>query len=301
VLLADLLDPDDEQVAATVAVIAAADADILVLQDIDYDAGGAALSALRDRLAEAGAVYPYFLSLRPNTGWPTGIDLDGDGRAHGPRDAHGYGRFNGEGGMAILSRFPIGPVRDHSRYLWRELPGSHAPRVVPEAALPILRLATVAAWDVALDLPGGAFHVLTLHATPPVFDGPEDRNGWRNADELRFWHLYLDGWSPDDVPFAAQDFALVGTFNVDPDRGEGRRGALNMLLDHPRLQDPVPTGAGGTATADWDDPVPGDLRVDYILPSAGATVRDSGVVWGDVDGPEAAASDHRLIWVDLAF
>ncbi|NKX43093.1 endonuclease/exonuclease/phosphatase family protein [Roseicyclus persicicus] len=292
--------------AASLQVIAAADADIVLLQDVDWDAGLAALDALAARLAEAGAAYPHRLALRPNTGRPTGHDLDGDGRSWRARDAHGYGHFSGQGGMALLSRHPIGPVRDFSAYLWSDLPGGAAASVVPEAALPVLRLASVAAWDVAVEAPGGPLHILALHAGPPVFDGPEDRNGRRNADELRFWQLYLDGWAPGGPGLATDRFALMGTLNLDPDRGEGRRAALAALLTHPRLQDPVPRRpSGGTETADWPEPVPGDLRVDYILPSAALRVAAAGVLWPEgEDGVlplsvAAAASDHRLVWVDI--
>lgn len=305
-LLGDLRRGDDAQIAASVAVIVAAQADILLLQDIDFDAEGAALGALADALAAGGAPYPFQLSLRPNTGWPTGVDIDGDGRSHRARDAHGYGRFNGQGGMALLSRYPIGAVRDFSTFLWADLPDSSAPLVLSPDALAVLRLATVAAWDVVIDLPDGPFHILALHAGPPVFDGPEDRNGHRNADELRFWQLYLDGWSPDGLPFAATRFALIGTLNLDPDKGEGRRAVLRDLLDHPLLQDPVPLRpGGGPETADWPEPVPGDLRVDYILPAADMAVRASGVIWPiDARGTPPlsvvrAASDHRLVWIDL--
>ena len=34
-------------------------------------------------------------------------------------------------------------------------------------------------------------HFLVSHPTPPVFDGPEDRNGTRNHDEIRFWADYI--------------------------------------------------------------------------------------------------------------
>ena len=101
-LLRDLRRGDDAQIAATIAVIVAAGADIVLLQNVDFDAEAAALDALADALSANGTPYPYRLSLRPNTGWPTGVDIDGDGRAHRARDAHGYGRFNGQGGMALL-------------------------------------------------------------------------------------------------------------------------------------------------------------------------------------------------------
>jgi endonuclease/exonuclease/phosphatase family metal-dependent hydrolase len=308
-LLRDILGGEDSQIAATAEVIAAAQADILLLQGVDFDAGGLALAAMAERLATAGADYPHRMALRPNTGQRTGLDLDGDGRSWRARDAQGYGFFNGQAGMALLSRYPIGEVQDFSGFLWSDLPESAAADVLPPEALPVLRLASVAGWDVEIALPGGPMRILATHASAPVFDGPEDRNGWRNHDELRFWQLYLDGWAPEGVTgFTASRFALMGTLNVDPARGEGRRAGLRGLLDHPRLQDPVPRRpGGGTETADWPDPVPGDLRVDYILPAKGLRVSDAGVVWPEGEGEGlplsvvAAASDHRLVWVDLAF
>ena len=58
-------------------------------------------------------------------------------------------------------------------------------------------------------------------------------------------------------------------------------------------------------TADWrDDGGPGNLRVDYVLPSAGLAVTAAGVFWPAPGEPLAeaarAASDHRLVWVDIA-
>ena len=38
---------------------------------------------------------------------------------------------------------------------------------------------------------GRDVHFLVSHPTPPVFDGPEDRNGRRNFDEIRFWADYI--------------------------------------------------------------------------------------------------------------
>ena len=44
-------------------------------------------------------------------------------------------------------------------------------------------IALVAPWSVRC-----ALH----HPTPPVFDGPDDHNGTRNHDEIRFWSDYID-------------------------------------------------------------------------------------------------------------
>ena len=127
-------------------------------------------------------------------------------------------------------------------------------------------------------------------------------------------------------------FVVAGDLNADPYDGEARRGAIGALLAHPRVQDPMPASVGGAHaalsgganathrgpaaqdTADWrDDPGPGNMRVDYVLPSVGLTISGSGIFWPDADSPLArlidsgpaggrrpASSNHRLVWVDIA-
>lgn len=305
-----------------VEVIARTRPDILHLNGFDYDFAGHALAALQTALREAGADYPYRVSLLPNSGLATGHDMDGDGRLGGPGDAQSYGRFSGQGGMAILSRLPVeaGAVRDFSAFLWRDLPGAIPPTLdgtlfpSPEA-FAVQRLSSVGHWDVPVVLPdGGRLHLLAFHANTPVFDGAEDRNGRRNHDEVSFWGLYLAG----ALPFAPPQGPVVvlGDANLDPDDGEGRRAAIRALLALPRLQDPAPVSSGGAAaanpehvgdpaldTADWRDPLPGNLRVDYVLPDARLTVTGAGVFWPapgeDMADTVTAASRHRLVWVDI--
>lgn len=313
----------DPQAAAAAAVIAAAAPDILLLTGIDFDHDLVALAAFAGLLSAQGQDYPYRFARRPNSGMATGIDLDGDGQAGTPRDAQGFGRFAGEGGMAILSRLPIAgdEARDFSDFLWRDLPaGLIADAGLSPEAVAVQRLSTTAHWDVPVVLPdGGRLHLLAYRATPPVFDGPEDRNGRRNHDETAFWLRYLDGALPWAPP--AQHFVVLGDANLDPVDGDGRPAALAALLA--RLTDPRPAGAGARAaaalqgganagqagdpaldTADWNDAGegPGNLRVDYVLPSADLRVRGAGVWWprpGEAADLAAAASRHRLVWVDL--
>ena len=305
-MLRDIKD-DAPQVAAVIDVVRHAAPDILILADIDYDLEGIALGALADRIGG----YPHRFSRRPNRGTPSGRDLDGDGRLGGPGDAEGYGLFSGQGGLAILSRFPLDEpqARDFSTFAWDALPEA----IPPDGPTPT-RLSTTAHWDVPVTLPDGArLHLLVWHATAPVFDGPEDRNGRRNHDEAAFWLAYLDGALPEPPP---RDYVLAGIANADPHDGESRPGALMRLLQ--RVQDPRPASPGGAAaanadhhgppeldTVDWPEGRnrPGNLRVDYVLPSRSVTVRDSGVVWPHPDDPfaavVAAASRHRLVWVDI--
>ena len=294
--------------------------DILLLQRFDYDAGLSALESFADLLGEAGLSYPHRFALRPNTGWMTDLDLNGDGRTHDPEDAHGFGEFSGQGGMALLSRYPVEVerVQDLSRLLWHTLPGATLPEPsqhLSEEALHATRLSAVAQWVVPITVHGKQITVLAFHAGPPVFDGPEDRNGLRNRDELRLWSLMLDGsyGAPLEGPVV-----VVGTANQDPQDGDARREAIRALLAHDRLQDPEPSSAGGRAagsaqggvndehtgpasldTVDWPDLVrdaPGNLRVDYVLPDRALRVEGSGVHW-----PENTdfGSRHRLVWVDV--
>lgn len=313
-LLRDILSGKDAQIAAVVETLRVLDADVLVLTDVDFDHDLVALTALAQALEQAGAPYPHRFATRPNTGMATGLDMDGDGRKGGPGDAQGFGFFAGSAGMALLSRLPIdaGNARDFSGFLWRDLPKNLIGDGLTEPALALQRLSTTAHWDVPVLLPDGApLHLLVWHATPPVFDGPKDRNGRRNHDEAAFWLRMLDGALPFPAPPAP--FVLLGDANLDPVDSDGRAQAITALLTHPALQDPAPKGqnprqdvgqSGDPAldTALYDDP--GGLRVEYILPSADLTVLAAGVLWPDDTDPMAAtlarASRHRPVWVDIA-
>ena len=184
------------------------------------------------------------------------------------------------------------------------------------------RLSTTGHWDLPVEVTGGnLIHLLVWHATPPVFDGPEDRNGRRNHDEAAIWLRYLEdglGLSPPST------FVIAGFANLDPVDGNGRPEALQTLLRHPLIYDPKPTSEGAPQatiedgginvrhlgdpsldTVDWGDANnrPGNLRVDYVLPSRTLDVLDSGVFWPPVDhlfGRDVqVASRHRLVWVDV--
>ena len=280
-LLRDLVAGKAADLEAAIATIAALDADVLVLSGFDYDAGGQALAALN---AGLGRPYPHLVALRPNTGVPSGFDLDGNGRSGEARDALAFGRFPGEGGMAVLSRLPLDAAAgaDHTRVLWRDLPWADLPPL-PQGAADVLPLSSTGHHDTAVILPDGRrLHLMTWHATPPAFDGAEDFNGRRNHDEAAFWLHLLDSPQAPQPPFV-----LLGQANVDPEKGEGRKGAIRALLADARLQDVL---AGDTV--DYGGTL-GRLRVSYVLPAAGVTVTGSG----HAEAPPGAR--HHPIWVEI--
>ncbi|MFN3526442.1 MAG: endonuclease/exonuclease/phosphatase family protein [Paracoccus sp. (in: a-proteobacteria)] len=293
------IDRRDPQVMAAAQVIAATAPDAILLTGFDWDHDSRALQAFAALLVETGHDMPHHFAARPNSGLQTGLDLDGDGRLGRARDAQGYGSFTGQSGMAILSRLPLGPVTDHTAMLWRDLPGHRMP---PTPHADIQRLSSTAHWDVPLLTAAGPLHLLAFAATPPAF---EPRNIPRNHDEITFWRHHLP-----DAPFA-----VIGNLNLDPADGDGDPTALTALLTV--TQDPAPRGAfqppqtGANAghrgdpaldTAEYDR-LPGNLRLDYILPAQSLTVADAGVIWPSPDDPlaesAALASHRKLVWVDL--
>ncbi|MFO0908210.1 MAG: endonuclease/exonuclease/phosphatase family protein [Isosphaeraceae bacterium] len=207
----------------------------------------------------------------------------------------------------------------------------------PEA-LRIFRLSSKSHWDVPVTIGSQELHLLVSHPTPPAFDGPEDRNGKRNHDEIRIWADYLTGGPRADylrkaLPAGSsitppETFVILGDLNSDPHDGGSVANAVGQLLRHPRVNpEPIPTSEGAAEasklqggrnaehrgdpaqdTADFADSSVGNLRADYVLPSRNLVVLGSGVFWPRSDDPLArlvamtpavATSDHRLVYIDV--
>ena len=327
--------------------------DLVLLNEFDYDADGRAADLFQRRYLEVpqgsdgrALRYPYRYFAPVNTGVPSGLDLDGNGIVGGNgrdrgNDAWGYGLHPGQYGMLVLSRYPIdtAQVRTFQLLKWSAMPDAARPidprargHYHPDAIWRQLRLSSKSHWDVPVRTPRGTLHFMVSHPTPPVFDGLEDRNGARNADELRLWREYLDnddadrGWLCDDdgrcggLPVGDR-FVIAGDLNNDPVDGDGRHEAILQLIEHPRmLRMPAPRSEGavvaardtgnanvghrGDAGEDTGDfgPKVGNLRLDYLLSSGGLRATASGVHWPVPGTPEhdaTTATDHRLVWIDL--
>ncbi len=198
-----------------------------------------------------------------------------------------------------------------------------------------LRLSSKSLWDVPIQVGGITIHVIASHPTPPVFDGLEDRNGCRNHDEIRMIRDYVSGGKSgeyliDDTGKTgglAQDtsFVILGDLNSDPMDGSGISQGIIDLLHSPRVSAafvPLSEGAaeaskvqgkanlkhkGNAAsdTGDFNDNEPGNLRIDFVLPSSNCRIVNGGIFWPtseqlkEVDPKLGSASDHHLVWLDV--
>jgi hypothetical protein len=353
-LIADLSTPDDVQAQAVAEVIQRVRPDVLLINEFDFDAEDLAARLFQQNYLSVGhngakpIHYRYRFVAPSNTGIPSGFDLDNNGSVGGPNDAFGFGEFPGQFGMAVFSRYPIlrHQVRTFQLFLWKDMPGALLPDdpATPAPAdwyspqeLAVFRLSSKSHWDLPVLVGGKVIHTLVSHPTPPVFDGPEDRNGTRNHDEIRLWADYVlpsrSGYISDDdgkrgglEPGAR--FVIMGDQNADPLDGDSVAQAAQQLLDNPRVNTSLtPTSPGGPEqavlqggvnlthrgdpafdTADFVDvPGPGNLRADYVLPSKNLKLLDGAVFWPLSTDPlfrlvgvfPFPTSDHRLVWVDV--
>jgi hypothetical protein len=353
-LVADLSTPDDVQAQAVAEVIQRVRPDVLLINEFDFDAEGLAARLFQRNYLSVGhngarpISYLYRFVAPSNTGIPSGFDLDNNGSVGGPNDAFGFGGFPGQFGMAVFSRYPIlrDDIRTFQRFLWKDMPGALLPDdpATPAAAdwyspeeLAVFRLSSKSHWDLPVQVDGKVIHTLVSHPTPPVFDGPEDRNGTRNHDEIRLWsdyvlpsrssYIYDDQGERGGLKPGAR-FVIMGDQNSDPLDGDSVPGAAQQLLENPRVNATrTPASPGGPEqaalqgganltqrgdpafdTADFlDVPGPGNLRADYVLPSKNLRILDGAVFWPLSTDPlfrlvgtfPFPTSDHRLVWVDV--
>ena len=339
VLASILAKGDNPQVQNIAAIIQRVRPDVLLLNEFDYIANAeqGIEAFIKNYLnqPQAGSepiTYPYFYYSTVNTGQPSPFDLDNSGVATGVgADAWGFGFYPGQYGMVILSKYPIDydSVRTFQHFKWRDMPGfmptykEDGSPWYSEAAWQQMPLSSKSHWDVPIKVGNTKAHTLASHPTPPVFDGPENRNGIRNHDEIRFWLDYLTpgnaGYIYDDNNnkgglVADSRFVLLGDLNASADGdGDAINSAIKALVSHQRINQSFTPASAGAAqnspgqahakyhTAGWR------MRADYVLPSnAGFVVEDGGVFWPEKTSPlyplvgsRGASSDHRLVWVKL--
>jgi hypothetical protein len=360
-LAVELSSPGSAQPDRVAEIIQRVRPDVLLINEFDYDPGGVSAQGFLDNylsVAHGDAepiLYPYYFVAPSNTGIFSGFDLDNSGAAGDflANDSFGFGFFPGQYGMVVYSMFPIDydAIRTFQTFLWKDMPGAMLPDdpFLPGPAdwyspeeLEVFRLSSKSHWDVPIVISGKGksktktVHFLVSHPTPPVFDGPEDRNGTRNADEIRFWADYI---TPSRSAYIYDDdatvgglrpgalFVIAGDLNSDPLDGDSIPGSAQQLLEHPLVNTKVTPDSDGAIeqsliqggantthlsepafdTADFSDFDPGNMRVDYVLPRKSLKILDAGVFWPASSDPlfplvgtfPFPSSDHRLVWIDV--
>ena len=362
-LVTDLSTSNNAQAKAVAEIIQRNNPDVLLINEFDYVAANPLqpVQLLQQNylgVSQNGANpvnYQYAYIAPSNTGIASGFDLDNSGAIGGGNDAFGFGNFPGQFGMLLLSKYEIDTanIRTFQNFLWKDMPNNLLTNdpTVDNPATPInenlngfysseeiavLRLSSKSHWDVPIKVNGETVHLLLSHPTPPTFDLTEDRNGKRNADEIRFWADYI---TPDKGGYIYDDkgkiggiatgssFVIMGDQNADPLDGDSFNNAIRQLLLNPNINTnstPASLGApqqatlqgnannnhkGNSAfdTADFADNAPGNLRTDYVLPSTDLQITNSAVFWPLNSDPNFApvgtfpfpSSDHRLIYADV--
>jgi hypothetical protein len=314
--------------------------DVILLNEFDYttddDRGVKAFISHYLAVSQQGAApinYPHYYTGPVNTGVSSGVDLNHNGKAtDAGGDAFGFGLYPGQYGMVLLSRYPIKKeqVRTFQHFLWKDMPDGLLNTVKDSQGLDwyskkakqVFRLSSKSHWDVPIVVDGQTIHILASHPTPPVFDGPEDRNGKRNHDEIRLWADYISGAGSSAYIYddrgvkgglTGEVFVILGDLNASAEEGDAQQGAIEALTSHPRVNNSfIPLSEGGeqhspdnphgaSHTAFWR------MRADYVLPAKKTgEVLASGVFWPGRADPlqrltenRQASSDHRLVWVDI--
>ena len=349
----------DAQAQAVAHIIRTVRPDILLLNEFDEDVSGETLRIFQENylqnesLVETAPIAFAHTWIAPsNTGVSAGVDLSGDGQVaanvgtpNWAADAFGFGTFPGQYSFAVLSNFAIdvSATRTFQTFLWKDFEGALLPDnaatdtpgdYYSPAALDVFRLSSKNHADIPIQVGERTLHFLVSHPTPPAFDGPEDRNGRRNHDEVVFWARYIDGaaWIYDDAGntgglSSEAAFVIAGDLNSDPLDPADNLHPVAELLGHSRVNATLPPGSEGARlasqtqgginsqhrgdpaldTADFSDGSVGNLRIDHVLPSNNLPVVGAGVFWPTPEQPgfewvgnfPFASSDHRAVWIDV--
>lgn len=257
--------------------------------------------------------------------------MDNDGKATGVgADAWGYGFYPGQYGMVLLSRYPIdvNNIRTFQHFKWHDMP-HYLPTVKADGspwysneAWQQFPLSSKSHWDIPVNVNNKLIHILASHPTPPVFDGPENRNGKRNHDEIRFWADYL---TPENAGYIYDDkghfgglapdraFVVLGDLNSSPHEGDSIKAAIAQLLSHPAIESSKLAQSKGGSAYSPDNPYATyhttlwRMQVDYVLSSkSGLQILESGVFWPlpyesgyELVIKRQTSSDHRLVWLNV--
>ncbi|MBQ4832437.1 endonuclease/exonuclease/phosphatase family protein [Pseudoalteromonas sp. MMG010] len=333
--LVTALESNHQQIKNIAEIIQRVRPNVLLLNEFDYVDKQAGIDVFVNNYLKVSQKqqqpidYPYIYLAPVNTGVPSGFDLDNNGKVtDNMGDAYGFGFFPGHYAMVLLSQYPIDfdKARTFQKFKTKDMPNAQIP-VNPSTnenwysaqELDAIRLSSKSFWDVPIIIDDKPLHILASHPTPPVFDGPEDRNGMRNHNEVRLVADYVlnKNYIYDDKGIKGgldtqSRFVILGDLNAAPIGDKARVDTTDQLLKNKMINASyVPQSEGAKQeyikpyaknyTANWQ------ARVDYVLPSNyGLQIQQGGVFWPMKSSPlyrlikdRNASSDHRMVWLDI--
>lgn len=360
-----IADPAETRLNDVARVIAAIRPDVLLVNELEYSGGWnnpdsnpdaqrtpdalvARLAVEFETLGVSDLSYTGY-AWASNTGVASGLDFNRDGvtgAAEGTReyggDCFGYGEFPGQYAMGLLVRdgYEVleSRVRTFALFRWADMPDAMLP-LGDGQSLPtdqqwytdemqrVFRLSSKSHWDIPIRTPNGeVVHILASHPTPPTFDGPENRNGKRNHDEIRFWAEYVGHGSSDNPNWITDDhgkpggiadaahYVLMGDLNADTSPRTGESDVLlparRWLVESGGFNTTVtPKSAHALGEERMDLTARWGRRVDYVLPGKSLGITRAAVFQGWLDAapkgridddPIEIPSDHFPVWVDIA-
>ena len=112
-LQTDLSDGNNKQAKAIAEIIQRVRPQVILLNEFDYDPTGESVRLFERNYLKVSQNGQHPIGFKHsyagpvNTGFPSGLDYDNNGKSNDPTDAFGFGRFPGQYGMVVLSKFPI--------------------------------------------------------------------------------------------------------------------------------------------------------------------------------------------------
>ena len=299
-LPAALMRGTDRQAAQVADKISSANADVVVLTDMD--ATQEAVDALNENYLNnlgddrADVDYGYSYLAVGSKGLQSGADLNADGVIGSAEDAWGQAAFAEQGSIVVLSKYPIAQeqVTRVSQLTWQHVANDMLHHTdlsgVLAASIPVM---STGLWDIPIQYRGEPVHILATQTQPDAQD--EEFAKARQMDELKVIDGYLSGENyvrTDEGEHAegvGEDrFVIAGALGLQDGSADRVDPFLKELKHANAVND---SGSYLVPSETWQ--VLGHGRIKENQPST------SQALPGTV--PDFAKESSPLIWADIQF
>lgn len=299
-LPAALMRGTDRQAAQVADKISSANADVVVLTDMDATQG--AVDALNENYLNnlgddrTDVDYEYSYLAVGSKGLQSGADLNADGVIGSAEDAWGQAAFAEQGSIVVLSKYPIAQeqVTSVSQLKWHDVANDMLHHTdfsgVLAASIPVM---STGLWDIPIQYRGEPVHILATQTQPDAQD--EEFAKARQVDELKVIDGYLSGENyvrtdeGEPAEGVGEDrFVIAGALGLQ-DGSADRVDPFLAELKHATTVDD--SGSYLVPSETWQ--VLGQGRINANQPST------SQALPGTV--PDFAKESSPLIWADIQF